>query len=471
MLAVEDAHGPRELTETLTTLGVANLLAERYQGLLPGDAVQADHDDFARQLAEVGIRHEHKPIPFDPRPFLIERRAHDRITGCFARLFPLIERATELYLSEPAVAEYFSLAPRHDRLIRLPLRDSPQVQVCRFDFTLDPAGQPQIYELNTNCPASATFSVHYARLAEQSRVQAVLDGLGFKREGVELEQPQSFAAAMLASAARNGREVRTVAVLNSRYATMITELDHIAEQFRHCGVQAIRCFVEDLDFDGDHLRYQGQQIDLTYNKFDDTFGPDGYECAFSRTSAEVAPYLEAYRAGAMFSVNGFASMYLPEQKSMLAFLRSELFGTHCTEAERQLIEEIVPETHIVRHLDDATLRRVTTGRQNFVLKRSLDTRGRTMLAGHSVTEEQWRAALDAARSDEPGCDWVLQRRVPPVRSLMRPIGGGEPVEVFSSLACFLFTGRPVGLVVRTSTEQTTNVGRMGFMQPPTVVSV
>jgi hypothetical protein len=42
---------------------------------------------------------------------------------------------------------------------------------------------------------------------------------------------------------------------------------------------------------------------------------------------------------------------------------------------------------------------------------------------------------------------------------------GSPEPVYTSLACFLFGGEPVGLIVRTSVEETTNVGRRGFMQP------
>jgi hypothetical protein len=458
-----------QLAEDLRASGYANLLDQRYSALLDPDQVRADAEDFDRELLARDIRHEQKVMPFDVRPLLISQPAYDRLTDAFGRLFPLVERGIELYVADESVRRFFNLADRHDSLIRMGADYRPWVQVCRYDFTFGTDGGPLIYELNTHCPAAATYAVHYAALAADTRIRAELDQLGLPRRPVAVEQPNSFAAAMLASAARNGRTVSAVAVLNSRYLTMNTELDSIAAQFRALGVTAVRCYVEDLRFVDGQLRYQDLPIDLTYNKFDDSSGPDAYECAFSRTTAEVADYLAAYQAGAVLAVNSFPSMYLPEQKSMLAFLHSDLFAGSCTAAERDLISRIVPDTLIVRRADAATLDRVADDQADWVLKKSLDTRGRNAVLGRSVSPAAWRQALAVAVAAEPGEDWVIQRLAAPLESKLDPLDGSAPRTVFSTLACLLFTGTPTGLIVRSSAEETTNVGRAGFMQVPTVV--
>ncbi len=458
-------------TSALRLSGYANLLDAGYTELLDPRQVAADRDDFSRALLEDGIRHEQKAVPSDPRPLLISQQAYDRIAESFRALFPLLERGIELYRTDPAVRRYFNLAPRHDSLIRLPTSYRPEIGVCRYDFTLDGTGRPWIYELNTACPASATYAVRYRELAATGRIQAELDRRGLPARPMPLEQPNSFAAAMLDSAARNGRTVRAVAVLNSRYLTMNTELDHIVGQFQALGVTAVRSYVEDLRFVNGELRCGDLPIDLTYNKFDDSTGPDAYECAFSRTTAEVADYLAAYRAGAVQAVNSLASMYLPEQKSMLAFLHSDLFAGSCSQAERELIAGIVPHTVVVRLAGARALDHIAANRAEYVLKRSLDTRGRSIVLGRSVSEQAWRQALAEATATQPGEDWVIQRLAPPIETRMDRLDGGEPATVFSTLACFLFTGTPVGLIVRSSAEETTNVGRVGFMQVPTVVQV
>jgi uncharacterized circularly permuted ATP-grasp superfamily protein len=385
------------------------------------------------------------------------------LTNSLERLFLLLERGIELYLRDAAVRRYFALQPRHESLILLGAHYTPWIQVCRYDCTLDQTGTPQIYELNTHCPAGAGFVPHYQRLTSSSRLLARLVAHGLSQRLLELGQPNSFAAAMLASAARNHRSVTNVAVLNSRYLTLENELDLIADQFRSLGVNTFRCYVEDLRYSGGRLVYGDLPIHLTYNKFDDSWGPEAYECAFSRTTAEVADYIEAYRSGAVLAVNSFPSMYLTEQKSMLAFLHSDMFAGHCTAQERELINEIVPETAIVRLASQAWLDEVAQRQQDWELKKSRDTRGRTLTIGRSVTDAQWHKALAVATASEPGDDWVLQRIAEPMQSI-RDRADGQQEPVFTTLGCFLFTGRATGVYVRSSTDEITNVGRVGFNQ-------
>ncbi|HEY0698205.1 MAG TPA: hypothetical protein VGD43_10410, partial [Micromonospora sp.] len=459
MSNVDSVATASALRHALSRDGTANLIDAELGALLPASDVRADATDFARRLGDLGVRHEQKVIPVDPRPFVITRPAFTALADRFARLFVLLELAIDRYLDDPEVRRFFALAPRHDRLVRLGARHRPRIRYCRYDFTLAPDGRPRIYELNTHCPASATYGTHFATLLRDSRGYAALGKAGLRSARFALEEPGSFAAAMLAAADDANHPVRTVAVLNSRHLTMTTELDHIAGQFRSLGRTAVRCHVEDLRYDGRRLHLDGLPVDLTYNKFDDSHGPDAFECAFSRTEQEVRDYVRAYRDGAVFTVNSFPSMYLPEQKSMLAFLHSPLFRAGLTAADRDLVDEIVPETVVVRHADDDQLRRFGADRGRYVLKRSLDTRGRSLVIGRSVPAGDWERALLRARSAEAGDDWVVQELAPPLVSTTRPADGGPARTVHTSLACFLFADRPVGLIVRTSVEETTNVGR------------
>jgi hypothetical protein len=370
------------------------------------------------------------------------------------------------------VRAFFRLADRYDRLIRMGAPYRPSIQYCRYDFTLDNRGAPRIYELNTECPAAAVFSEYFARMFQRSRCLAQLREHGLKPVPTPLEKPGAFAKAMLKAAEAAGylRAGRNVAVLNSRYLTMNNELDQIAQQFREQGCTAVRCHVEELTFDGTQLRYGDLPIQLTYNKFDESYGPDAYECAFSRTTAEVQPYLDAYRFNAVFMVNPFPSMYVTEQKSALAFLWSPLLHKHLSQEDIALIEEIVPRTVLVRHLSRGELDAVAQQPRRYVLKRSLDTRGRSVLIGRGMTVETWQAHLShAIEASAAGDDWILQELAPVEHCITRQVNENQSVEVYTSLACFLFQGQPAGLIVRTSTEETTNVARQGFIQPILVV--
>ena len=465
-------HSPAEvLAQKLRQHGSCNLLSETVAGLVSAEALRRDQIDHLASLTSYGICHEQKPIPFQGLPYVMTRRTFERAADRFQRLFQILERVIDLYLEEPKVRDFFRLQPRHDRLIRMGAGYRPRIQYCRYDFTLDERGTPRIFELNSHSPAAATYSGYFVRMLQNSRCLAQLREHGLKPVQTPLEKPGAFAKAMLRSAEQSGylRAGRGVAVLNSRYLTMHTELDHIAEQFRAEGCQVVRCFVEDLRFDGRQLLYGDTPVQLTFNKFDDTHGPDAYECAFSRTTAEVHAYLDAYEANAVFGVNSFPSMYLPEQKSTLAFLWSPLLRQYLNADEIALIEEIVPRTLLVRHLSNEELAVVATQRERYVLKRSLDTRGRSVLIGRGSTDAEWQQSLAAARAEPAGDDFVLQELAPVEQCITRQLHDGAPTQVFTSLACFLFQGDATGLIVRTSAEETTNVGRQGFMQPPLVI--
>ncbi|GAA2873349.1 hypothetical protein GCM10010517_33860 [Streptosporangium fragile] len=466
MNGAETSLAAAALAHELKRRGGRNLIDREFAGLVPDEDVREDAGEHAAHLDAHGIRHERKPIPFEPLPYVITTSAYARIGDRFRRLFQILERVIDLYLAEPAVRDFFRLAPRHDGLIRMDASYRPRIQYCRYDFTLDSGGTPRIYELNTHSPAAATFSPHFARLLGRSRTLDRLRAAGLRPVPTALEEPGAFARAVLASARRAGALDRgtNVAVLNSRYLTMTTELDHIAAQFREQGCTTVRCFVEDLGFDGRRLHYGGLPVHLVYNKYDDSRGPGAFECAFSRTTAEVRPYLDAYRAGVVFSVNSLPSMYLPEQKSTLAFLWSPLFHEYAGREDLELVREIIPRTRLVRHLDSGELDEAAAHRERYVLKRSLDTRGRSLLIGRSTAEDRWLAALGTARAEPPGDDYVLQDLAAAEQSVTR-----DAKPVHTSLACFLFAGEPAGLIVRTSAEETTNVGRQGFMQPPLLV--
>lgn len=461
------------LREALQRRGACNLLAAEHAGLVAVDDLARDQDAHVRDLAARGVRVEERDMPFYGLPYVLTSERFAAISERFARLFTLLERVIDLYVDDPGARAFFGLAPRHDDLVRIPVRYRPRIQYCRFDFTLDARGVPRIYELNTHCPAMMVFGYHLGRTFERGACHRALLAAGLRPHGLGLDRAGAFARAVLAAAEEAGAlgRGRHVAVLNSRYLTMNTELDALTQQFRDEGCDARRCHVEDLSFDGGRLLHEGWPIDVVFNKYDDSRGADAYPCAFSRTTAEVQAYLDAYAAGAVFAVNTFPAMYLTEQKSTLAFLCSDWLRARLTADEAALIDEIVPRTRLVAHLDPAALAEARAERERFVLKRALDTRGRSVLIGATLSAAEWEAALEDACAQPQDDGYVLQNAAPPESQVPAPPELLGTDRVYTSLACFLLRGAPSGLLVRSSVEPTTNVGRRGFLQPALVVDV
>jgi len=452
--------------------GRTSLLAAEHAEVVADAEVVGDHEEIERFKRESRLDLKGSALATSSLPYLMTRGQWQATASWFGRFFPVMERVIDLYTESAEVRRFFDLPLRHDSLIRMKVPCTPRISYCRVDFTFDDAGTPRIYELNTHCPGGAVACTDLSRLLGQSAVMAhLVEEHGLRPVPVPLEAPGAFARSMIAAALRNGFELdgHLVAVLNSRYLTLSFELDAIVRQFQEQGLDACRSYVEDLQFSGGRLLVRDRPVAIAFNKYDDSRGPDAFECAFSRTTAEVEAYLNAYAAGAFHPVNTFPAQFLTEQKSTLAFLWSPLARRLLGSEELQLVEELVPHTRLVAQLGSEELARAGASRQGLVLKRSLDTRGRGVVIGATVTDAAWQQALQVARDDAYE-HWVLQEAAVAEQQVCR----SSPMTTSGLLAhtacaCYVFDGRPAGLLVRTSADPATNAARSGFVQPLLVV--
>jgi hypothetical protein len=105
----------------------------------------------------------------------------------------------------------------------------------------------------------------------------------------------------------------------------------------------------------------------------------------------------------------------------------------------------------------------------YVLKRSLDLGGQGVFIGRNVEEVLWNSTLKKAKDNPGASDWVIQEFYPSMRSKSFHLDDKELTQLHTSFGCFLFCGRSSGFLIRSSTEETTNVGRQGFVQPALVI--
>ncbi len=456
-----------QIQQQLKSRGRINLLDQRFAQLLDESSRIQDDQNNPQRLCDLGLRHEDKAIDFQGLPYLMTQKCFQQIAGKFERLASIVERIIELYLHEPRIRAFFQLQQRYDKLIQLAASYRPFVQYCRYDFTIDDLGRPRIFELNTHSPAGSNFYRRFSQVFNQSQICADLQQSGLNFVSAPLEAPGVFAKAMIAAAKQAGlyKPDHYAAILNSRYLTMNNELDMIATQFVEAGKPALRCYVEDLSYRAGGLYFQDKPIDICFNKFDDSHGADAYESAFSRSDAEVAAYTQAVAEHAVFCSNTFASMYLPENKSILALLWSPLLQTYLSTDEIALIQEIIPYTRLLRDLTENEFKHLLSNKSEMVLKRSLDTRGRSVVIGRDVTQTEWQRALQQARAVQQLEEFVVQE-LSPVETLTAKLPAQHRAcHYFTSLACFMIQGKAQGIIVRSSAEATTNVARNGFVQP------
>jgi hypothetical protein len=117
---------------------------------------------------------------------------------------------------------------------------------------------------------------------------------------------------------------------------------------------------------------------------------------------------------------------------------------------------------LVNRLDAVELDECLENKGDYVLKKSLDTRGRSVTVGQEVNATEWAAGLKNARQDR-FANYVIQGYEPPEASM----SGGQ--KMFTSHAYFLLQGIPSGAFTRAARSNITNVGHGGAVQVPLIV--
>lgn len=122
-----------------------------------------------------------------------------------------------------------------------------------------------------------------------------------------------------------------------------------------------------------------------------------------------------------------------------------------------------------RRLDAAIAPRVVAERERFVLKRSWDYGGKSVLLGAETSREDWARAVAVAAADERGGGFVAQERVfatrrPATRIAPEGITGGDLYRDLSTY-CGLGPSRPDGSVVRAAASPIVNILGGGGLAP------
>jgi glutathionylspermidine synthase len=147
----------------------------------------------------------------------------------------------------------------------------------------------------------------------------------------------------------------------------------------------------------------------------------------------------------------------------LAFLRSPIARPILSDEDLRLIEEIIPPTLALYRLTRQEVEAIISNKDRWVLKKSLDTRGRSVVIGKTQNEAEWREAVTRAYQDDYD-NYVIQQFEPPEQC----VSEGRPL--YTSHAYFLLQGKPCGAFTRTSRTLVTNVGSGGSVQVPLIAN-
>jgi hypothetical protein len=407
---------------------------------------ETDRDELAREAqrcsSALGLMRGPTPIPLVLSPCALPR-AELQALGRGARLITsaLVKVARQLISKQPERARllFHHLSPLEREALANHWEDAEDLLHARIDWFADASGTVRALEVNATIPAMQVYS----DAAAKGWAQAVAPG---KTQAVQ--QNHSNAAWLLDALTLAARERKTplrVQLLHREGDPQVTELLALRALLRERGVEARTVTPKEVILDGDPHRVL-------------------YRHLFARNVEPGSPlglaYLEPKKHGMWNRVDGWL-----ETKGLYAELSVHAKADILTAEEQAALAELVPWTRI---LDDVTDAELGTG-DTFVLKRSHDYGGKSVVIGREAGPAGFRQALARARTDDPA-SWVVQELIdaPSQGRFLCTSAGARRVDLHLDVSTYasLIPGVPDGgSVVRAAPGRIVNIAGGGGVAP------
>ena len=387
-----------------------------------------------RRASALGLMRGATPIPLVLSPCSLPREELAALgRGARSITSALVQVARELIERRPEKARllFHHLSPLESEALATRWREAEDLLHSRIDWFVDGAGNVKALEVNATIPAMQIYS----DAAVRGWVQAVRPG----REPALSANPSNaeWLLDALLKAARGRAQPVKVQLLHREGDPQLTELTTLAEMFKARGIEARTCTPADVTLDGDPHRVLYRHLFARHVE--------------PKSELGVA-FLDPERHGMWNRVDGWL-----ETKGLFAelSLQAKAYG----------IDDLVPWTRLLDDIEDSAL----GDGDNFVLKKSHDYGGKSVVIGRESGPAAFRQALARARADEPG-SWVAQELIdaPAIgRFLCTETGARRaPMHLDVSTFASLIEGVPDGgSVVRAAPGRIVNIVGGGGVAP------
>jgi hypothetical protein len=395
-----------------------------------------------RRASALGLMRGSDPIPLVLSPSALPR---DELAGLGrgARLITsaLVKVARDLIERRPEKGRllWSHLSPLEAEALATRWREAEELLHSRIDWFVARDGSVRALEVNATIPAMQVYSDAAAR----GWAAAVAPG----KSGALERNPKN--AEWLLDALLTAAKVREpplrVQLLHREGDPQLTELTALAGLLRDRGVEARTCTPAQVVLDGDAHRVLYRHLFARYVEPGSELG---------------RAFLDPLPHGMWNRVDGWL-----ETKGLFAELSLQAQAEFLSPAEREAVVELVPWTRLLDDIADSEL----GDGDRFVLKKSHDYGGKSVVMGCETGPAAFRAALARARADEPG-SWVAQELVdaPAIERFLCQGGGARrlPLHLDVSTYASLIPGVPEGgSVCRAAPGRIVNIVGGGGVAP------
>ena len=406
----------------------------------------AARDNLAREAqrraSTLGLMRGATPIPLVLSPSALPREELAGL-GRGARLITsaLVKIARDLIERRPEKTRllFHHLSPLESAALQSRWREAEELLHSRIDWFVGQDGNVRALEVNATIPAMQVYSDAAARGWGEALAPARAEALR--------RNPANAAWLLdaLLVAARTRQRPLKVQILHREGDPQLTELRALAVLLHERGLEARTCTPADVALDGDPHRVLYRHLFARYVEPSSPLG---------------RAFLDPEKHGMWNRVDGWL-----ETKGLFAELSRQARAEFLTGEEQAAVADLVPWTRLLDDIDDAALR---DGDQ-YVLKKSHDYGGKSVVIGHEVGAAAFHQALARARAEEPG-SWVAQELVdaPAIERFLCAETGARRLSLHLDISTYasLIPGVPDGgSVCRAAPGRVVNIVGGGGVAP------
>jgi len=333
------------------------------------------------------------------RPHLLTREQYDLLAERSSVLAGALEKVGAALLVQPHLMEAAGLSELERRLALIDPGYAWATVTSRLDgFFVD--DELKFVEYNAENPSSLTDQPGLNQILFELRALQRLS------EHYRLRQFAPVAGLLHALLTTwrewGGRGAPHIAILDWHDLPTEHEFVLLRNYLVSCGIPAIICAPDELEYSNGKLRREGFRIDLVYKRV--------IYNEFLARYDETHPLLQAYRRHDVCLINPLRCKLL-HKKASFEFLTDPLYQNWFTAQEREASAHSIPWTRRVterqttyRGQTEDLLELLCRQRERFILKPNDDYGGRGVLFGSKASASEWETALENALES----DYVAQ---------------------------------------------------------------
>jgi len=421
------------------------------------ERIKADIESFKDDAARNHLIYAGQPLAIGFYPIILSKSQLRHVSEVSEAMIRLMEKATGLFLREPAIREVFGFGPEQIELIEIDPGYERAIPCARFDSFFD-GENVRFTEINTDGTAGMDGAEKIAKLfLAAPTMDEFFSGRGISAFDINhcvlrtlLDCFERFKGGARAGTPR-------IAIVDWKEARTCAEFVAFEEFCRKQGYEAVVADPRELEYDGRSLSCNGFKIDLIYRRV--------VSSEYIERLDEVEPMTRAFKDRNVCMVGSFRSD-VAFNKRVFGLLHDPRFARFFTEDERELVRRHVPWTRSFEDVE-CEYRETRVGmpelaranKDGLVLKPSNLYEGRGVYLGFQKTEAEWEELIETALEN----NYVLQEFI---QEPSLPIGvwkNGLAMEArFIHLGEYVFGGKFCGfycraaegpLIDRTSREQ------------------